>query len=67
VVRLVAGVVDEGVRTGELAPGPTEVRMLVFMGSLAEAVCGNLVSGRPHLTPKLAEELVETVVGGWRA
>jgi AcrR family transcriptional regulator len=64
-VALVAGVVEEGVARGELKPGPTEVRMLVFMGALGEAVCGNLVCGRPELTPALAEQLVDTVVGGW--
>jgi hypothetical protein len=66
-VGLVAGVVEEGVARGELRPGPIEVRMLVFMGALGEAVCGSLVCGRPELTPRLAEALVDTVVGGWRA
>jgi AcrR family transcriptional regulator len=64
-VAQVASVVEQGVALGELKPGPLEVRMLVFMGALAEAVCGNLVCGRPELTPALAEELVDTVVGGW--
>jgi AcrR family transcriptional regulator len=66
IVQAVAGVVEEGVRTGELASGPAEVRMLAFMGALGEAVCGNLIVGRPWLSPQLADTLVETVVGGWR-
>jgi AcrR family transcriptional regulator len=65
-VRLVAGVMEEGVLSGELAPGPVDVRMLVFMGALGEALCGNLVVGRPELTAELAEGLVDTVVDGWR-
>jgi TetR/AcrR family transcriptional regulator len=66
VVQIVAGVVEEGVARGELAPGSIEVRLLVLMGALGEAVCGNLIVGRPDLTPELADTLVETVVGGWR-
>jgi hypothetical protein len=62
----VAGVVEEGVARGELATGSIEVRLLVLMGALGEAVCGNLIVGRPDLTPELADTLVETVVGGWR-
>jgi len=64
-VGLVAGVVEEAVEAGEIAPGPLEVRMLVFMGALGEALCGNLVVGRPELTPRLADQLVNTVVQGW--
>lgn len=67
IVQLVAGVVDEGVRAGELAEGPADVRMLVFMGALGEAVCGNLIVGRPWLSDELADTLVETIVGGWRS
>jgi hypothetical protein len=58
-------VVEEAVEAGEIAPGPLEVRMLVFMGALGEALCGNLVVGRPELTPRLADQLVNTVVQGW--
>jgi TetR/AcrR family transcriptional regulator len=66
ILKLVAGVMEHGVVTAELQPGPTDVRLLVFMGSLSEAVCGNLITGQPWLTPELADTLVETVVGGWR-
>jgi TetR/AcrR family transcriptional regulator len=66
IVQLVAGVVDDGVRARELGGGPVEARMLVFMGTLGEAVCGNLIVGRPWLSEELADTLVETIVGGWR-
>lgn len=65
-VKLVAGVAEEGVASGEFAPGPVDVRMLVLMGALGEALCGNLVMGAPALTAALAEELVDAVVNGWR-
>jgi AcrR family transcriptional regulator len=64
-VRTVAAAADEGVASGELAPGPTEVRMLAYMGALAEAVCGFLIVGEPILTDALADTLVDTVVDGW--
>jgi hypothetical protein len=65
VVGLIARSVEEGVAEGELAPGPIETRMLVFMGALGEAVCGSLVVGRPDLTPQLADNLVDTILEGW--
>jgi AcrR family transcriptional regulator len=63
----VARAVDDGVRRGEAVPGPTDVRLLVFMGALGEAMHGHLLVGRPELTPELAETLVDTVLGGWIA
>jgi AcrR family transcriptional regulator len=66
VVAQIARCVDEGVAAGELSPGPTEVRLLVFMGALGESLCGNVIVGRPELTPELADALVETVTAGWR-
>ncbi|HEY6548822.1 MAG TPA: TetR/AcrR family transcriptional regulator [Vicinamibacteria bacterium] len=66
-VALVAKVVEEGVRTGQFAPGPLEVRMLVFMGALSEAMCSWLITGRPDLKESLADQLVDAVIGGWRA
>ncbi len=58
---------DAAVARGEIAPGPTEVRLLVFMGALGEAMCGYLLSGRPELTPELADSLVDVVLHGWSA
>lgn len=62
-----ARAVEQGVQRGEVAPGPTDVRLLVFMGALGEAMHGHLLVGRPELTPALAETLVDTVLGGWSA
>jgi TetR/AcrR family transcriptional regulator len=58
--------VDAAVARGEIAPGPTELRLLVLMGALGEAMIGYLLSGRPELTPELADNLVDVVLGGWR-
>jgi hypothetical protein len=41
--------------------------MLLFMGALAEALCGWLIAGRPELTPELADAIVDTLVRGWKA
>jgi AcrR family transcriptional regulator len=60
-----ARVIDAAVARGELGAGPTEIRLLVFMGALGEAMHGHLLAGRPDLTPELADTLVETVLNGW--
>lgn len=65
IVGLVAREVECGVGRGELAPGPTEVRMLLLMGALGEALCGYLIVGKPDLTPDLADRLVDTLLEGW--
>ena len=67
ILRLVAAILEDGLAAGELRPGPTDVRLLVLMGSLSEAVRGNLVTGRPWLTPELADAVVEAAVDGWGA
>jgi TetR/AcrR family transcriptional regulator len=66
-VALVAKVVEDGVRAGQFAPGPMEARMLVFMGALGEAMCGWLITGKPELKDTLADQLVDVLIGGWRA
>ena len=65
VVRLVSGVVEQGIEEGTLRPGPADVRMLVFMGALGESLCGYLITGQPEITPELADRLVDTIVEGW--
>jgi TetR/AcrR family transcriptional regulator len=65
IVGLLAQEVDAGVTRGELAAGPTDVRMLLLMGALGEALCGFLIVGRPDLTPDLADRLVDTLLEGW--
>ena len=65
VVGRIAACVEDAVARGELAPGPTELRLLVLMGALGEALCGYALTGRPELTPELADSLVSTVLGSW--
>jgi AcrR family transcriptional regulator len=65
ILDALACAVDAAVARGEVRPGPTDVRLLVFMGALGEAMHGHLLVGRPDLTPALAETLVDTVLGGW--
>ncbi len=60
-----SSVMEAAAARGEIAPGPTDVRMLVFMGALGEAVHGHLLVGHPALTPELASTLVDTVLWGW--
>ncbi len=63
--RAVAACLDAGVAGGELRPGTTATRVLLFMGGLGEALCGYMISGRPELTPELADNLVDELLGGW--
>jgi TetR/AcrR family transcriptional regulator len=65
ILQQLARAIDEAVTRGQVAPGSTEVRLLVFMGALGEAMNGHLLAGRPDLTPALAETLVDTVLEGW--
>ena len=66
IVQRIARAVEDGVADGTLAPGPTEIRMLLLMGALGEALCGWLIAGRPELTPELADGIVDTLVRGWK-
>jgi hypothetical protein len=65
ILDALARAVDGAVARGEVRPGPTDVRLLVFMGALGEAMHGHLLVGKPDLTPTLADTLVDTVLGGW--
>jgi AcrR family transcriptional regulator len=65
ILDALARTIDGAIAHGEIRPGPTDVRLLVFMGALGEAMHGHLLVGRPDLTPALAETLVDTVLGGW--
>jgi TetR/AcrR family transcriptional regulator len=67
VLSELARTIEAAVATGEVAAGPTDVRLLVFMGALGEAMHGYLLVGRPELKPQLAETLVDTVLVGWSA
>jgi AcrR family transcriptional regulator len=67
ILDALAGALDAAVAGGELRPGRTDVRLLVFMGALGEAMHGHLLVGRPDLTPALAETLVDAVLESWTA
>jgi AcrR family transcriptional regulator len=67
VVGLISGVVEQGVAEGALRPGPGDLRMLVFMGALGESLCGYLITGKPEITPELADRLVDAIIDGWAA
>jgi len=61
----VARTLEAAATRGEIAPGPTEVRLLVLMGALGEAMHGYLLTGQPQLSHELADCLVDVVLGGW--
>jgi hypothetical protein len=67
VVGALAAAAQEAVSNGELRPGPIEARMLILMGSISEAATGYVIAGKPELTPKLADEIVDTIFDGWQA
>ena len=65
VVSALAVAADEAVKQGEISPGPTNVRMLILMGAIGEAATGYVISGRPKLTPALADGLIDAIFDGW--
>jgi TetR/AcrR family transcriptional regulator len=65
ILALVARSIEQAEARGEVGAGPVEVRLLVLMGALGEAVHGYLLAGRPELTPDLADSLVDVVLKGW--
>lgn len=67
VVAAIAAAADGAVAAGEITPGPTNVRMLILMGSIGEAATGFVISGRPQLTPELADALIDAIFDGWAA
>jgi AcrR family transcriptional regulator len=67
VVGVLAAGAEQAVRNGELKPGPADARMLVLMGAIGEAATGYVISGKPELTPELADRLIDTILDGWTA
>lgn len=65
VVAELAAAADEAVERGELRPGSSDVRMIVLMGAITEAATGYVIAGKPELTDALADELIDTILGGW--
>ena len=66
VVARIAAEVEDGVARGEFVPGRTDLRMLMLMGALGEALCGYLIVGKPQLSAALDDALIDAVVAGWR-
>ena len=66
VVGALAAAAQAAVSGGELKPGPIEARMMILMGSISEAATGYVIAGKPELTPKLADEIVDTIFDGWQ-
>lgn len=65
VLALVTRAIEEAAARGEVGPGPVDVRLLILMGALGEALHGYLLAGRPDLTPALADTLVDVILTGW--
>ncbi len=62
---LLARMLDDAVERGELRPGDTRLRILVFLGALSEALGGYVLSDFPDLTPDLARDVVDTILQSW--
>jgi TetR/AcrR family transcriptional regulator len=65
VVGVLASAAERAVGRGEIAPGPTDLRMLILMGAISEAATGFVIAGKPTLTPDLADNMIETIFNGW--
>ena len=65
VVSVLASAAEKAVGRGEIAPGHTDVRMLILMGAISEAATGFVIAGKPNLTPDLADNMIETIFNGW--
>lgn len=65
IVATLMDAAEGAVRQGELSPGPTGVRIMIFMGAISEAATGFVIAGKPELTPQLADELVDAIIDGW--
>jgi AcrR family transcriptional regulator len=65
VVSAMASAADQAVKSGEISPGPSGVRMLILMGAISEAATGYVIAGKPELTTALADALIDTIFDGW--
>lgn len=65
VLQALMRVLNAGVSTGELAPGPCECRALVLLGGVTAALTGHLSSGDPDLGDGLADRIVGSTLGAW--
>ena len=46
--RRAGAAAEKAVARGEIAPGPTGVRMLILMGAISEAATGFVIAGKPN-------------------
>lgn len=65
VVDVLSAAEKVAVKRGEIAAGGSEIRMLILMGAIGEAATGYVISGKPELTPALADGLIDTILDGW--
>ncbi len=65
VLSVLATAEKEAVVRGEIAAGESDVRMLVLMGAITKAATGYVISGKPELTPELADGMIDTILDGW--
>ena len=65
VVDVLAAAERAAVASGEISAGHSDVRMLILMGAIGEAATGYVISGKPELTPELADALIDTMLDGW--
>jgi AcrR family transcriptional regulator len=65
VLSVLATAEQDAVARGEVAAGESNVRMLVLMGAITKAATGYVISGKPELTPQLADSLIDTILDGW--
>ena len=65
VVHALSTAADAAIRDGELAPGPTDIRILILMGAISEAATGYVIADKPELTPELADEIIDVIFDGW--
>ena len=64
VIGSLAVAANAAVERREISPGPINVRMLILMGAIGEAATGYVISGRPVLTPQLADGLIDAIFDG---
>jgi TetR/AcrR family transcriptional regulator len=64
-MRKLSAAVVAAEKAGEIRRGDINVRILVLMGTLAEALSNSLVLGSPKLTRKLAHSITDTILDGW--
>jgi hypothetical protein len=65
--KLLSDAIDAAVASGELTPGPTDIRLMVLFGAIGEALDRFLLFEEPALTSALADQLMDVVVSGWLA